>query len=78
MKQTNSRTVVAEKARTDGLMAKLIAPVECTSREAKARLQGLLREYHGSDTDTQEKRVLEALKGGSVTTHERMRPAKSS
>lgn len=67
---TDGRTVVIEKQRADELKAEFNVPVEHTAPEVKERLQCLLIERQGSDTDIQVDRVLTALQGGSVTTHE--------
>ena len=47
--------------------------VRPTARDQRARLTTILKANPSSDTDTQQRRMVEALEGGSVTTLEAMR-----
>ncbi|MEQ1686524.1 MAG: helix-turn-helix domain-containing protein [Burkholderiaceae bacterium] len=65
-KARDSRTTVIERQRE----AERHPPLVNTSPQRRARLLALHSETPGNDAETQAERLLRALRGGPVTTHE--------
>lgn len=66
----DSRSVVIGIYRQQECLKKLNAPMERTPASRVTRLLRLLRNMGGNATETQAKRMLLAIEGGGVTTHE--------
>lgn len=65
-----TRAAVAAMQRKRDQVARLNAPLEVTPPDRRARLQKILRDMQGHDSKSQRQRVLLALQGESLTTHE--------
>lgn len=66
----DSRSIVIGVYREQDRQKKLNAPMERTTANRRARLMRILKNMRGNATETQSKRMLLAIEGGGLTTHE--------
>ena len=69
-KPMDSRTIVIERQREAERLEKLNARIVNTSPARRARLMALLVTVPGASADTQAERMLRAMRGGPITSHE--------
>lgn len=69
-KARDSRTVVADMEREKDRAAKRRAPLVSTPPDRRLRLVAILRADPSADGGTQADRMLRALQGGPITSHE--------